>query len=85
MRAFAAMALPNGTTAALTLKVTIATGPARRFVVGDPTIQFMDTLAGATVARTSTAEHHAQKGDVILDEATVNALGKALTVKEWRE
>ena len=25
------------------------------------------------------------KGDVLLDEATVNALGAALTVKEWRD
>ena len=84
MRAFAAIALPNGATTALTLKVAIATGLARRFVVGDPTINYLDALAGATVARTSTAEHHAQRGDVILDEATVNALGAPLTIHEWR-
>ncbi len=84
MRAFASIALPNGEAIALSLKVAIATGPARRFVVGDPTIQVLDALAGATVSRTSTAEHHAQKGEVLLDEATVNALGDALTIKEWR-
>ena len=84
MRAFAAIALPNGATTALTLKVAIATGLARRFVVGDPTINYLDALAGATVARTATAEHHAQRGDVILDEATVNALGDSLTIHEWR-
>ena len=61
MRAFASIALPNGEAIALSLKVAIATGPARRFVVGDPTIQVLDALAGATVSRTSTAEHHAQK------------------------
>jgi len=69
----------------LTLKVTIATGPARRFVAGDPEILKYDLLAGDTVTRTSTAEHHAQKGDVLLDKATVNALGDLLKVKEWRE
>jgi adenylate cyclase len=85
MRTSVAIVLPNGTTAALTLKVAIATGPARRFVVGDPTIQLIDALAGATIARTATADYHAQGGDVILDEATVHALGEALTIQEWRD
>ncbi len=85
MGAFSPIALPNGTTTALTLKVAVATGPARRFVVGDPTIHYIDALAGATVARTSTAEHLSQKGDVLVDEATVNVLGSALTIQEWRD
>lgn len=84
MRAFAAIALPNGGMAALTLKVAIATGPARRFVVGDPDIHYIDALAGATVTRTAVAEHLTHKGEVLLDEATVNALGDSVTVIEWR-
>ncbi|HNB52048.1 MAG TPA: adenylate/guanylate cyclase domain-containing protein, partial [Anaerolineales bacterium] len=36
---------------ALALKVAVTTGEARRFIVGDPTIQLLDTLAGATIAR----------------------------------
>ncbi len=84
MRAVAAISLLNKTTITLVLKVAVASGSARRFVVGDPTIHYMDTLAGATVARTSTAEHLAYKGDVLLDEATANALGSALSILEWR-
>ncbi len=84
MQAFKAIALPNGTTTALALKVAVASGPARRFVVGDPSIHYMDALAGATVARTSTGEHLSERGDVLLDEATVNAVGDKLTIKEWR-
>jgi adenylate cyclase len=68
----------------LTLKAAVATGPARRFVAGDPDIQKLDALAGDTVTRTSTAEHHAQKGEVLLDEASVNALGESLKIQEWR-
>ena len=64
MRAFTSIALPNGMTTALALKVAVASGPARRFVVGDPAIYYLDALAGATVARTSTAEHLARRGDV---------------------
>ncbi|MBI3243515.1 MAG: tetratricopeptide repeat protein [Chloroflexi bacterium] len=84
MQAFTAIALPNGSTTALTLKVAVATGSARRFVVGDPKINYLDALAGAAVARTSTGEHLANKGDVLLDEATVDAIGESLTIKEWR-
>ncbi len=62
MQSFTTIALPNGTTTALALKVAVASGPARRFVLGDPAIHYMDALAGATVARTSIAEHLAQRG-----------------------
>ena len=84
MQAFRSITVPNGMTMSLTLKVAIATGPARRFVVGDPAIHFMDALAGETVARTSTGEHLANKGDILFDAATVDVLGRALLVKEWR-
>ncbi len=68
----------------LGLKVAVTSGDALRFVVGDPEIQKLDVLAGATVARGSTGEHQANKGDVVLDEATANALGAAVVVKDWR-
>jgi len=68
----------------LGLKVAITSGDGRRFVVGDPEIQELDALAGATVARASTAEHHAVEGDVLVDEVTFTALGDSLTIKEWR-
>jgi class 3 adenylate cyclase len=84
MGAFSAIALPNHRTTALTLKVAVASGPARRFIAGDPTIHYIDTLAGATVSRTSTAEHLATKGDVLVDETTANAIGEKLIIKEWR-
>jgi class 3 adenylate cyclase/outer membrane protein assembly factor BamD (BamD/ComL family) len=84
MRAFTSIALPNGTTTILALKVAVAAGAARRFVVGDPNIHYLDALAGATVARTSTAEHLAQRGDVLLDEATVTMVGSSVSILEWR-
>ena len=84
MLAFSAIALPNGKTASLSLKVCVATGAARRFVVGDSQINYIDALAGATVARTSTGEHLAGKGEVLVDEATAKALGECLVAQEWR-
>lgn len=84
MQAFKSTSLPNGTTTALELKVAVASGSARRFVVGDPNIHCIDTLAGATVERTAAGEHLAQRGDVLLDEAMVNALNPSLVIREWR-
>ncbi len=84
MRAFNAVVLPDGKTTALTLKVTVATGPARRFVVGNPEVQRVDVVAGATVARTAIGEHLAQRGDILVDAATANVLGDTLAIKEWR-
>ena len=66
------------------LKTAVTRGPARRFVVGDPQIQLLDTLAGTTVARLSTAERIARQGEVIVDHAAMRALGNADGVVEWR-
>ncbi|HLO13609.1 MAG TPA: adenylate/guanylate cyclase domain-containing protein, partial [Anaerolineales bacterium] len=85
MRGFAKIVLPDQSTTALTLKVGIASGTARRFIVGDPKIHVMDVVVGVTIARTATAEHLAQKGEIIVDEATANILGQDLTIQEWSE
>lgn len=69
---------------ALSLKVAVATGPVRRFVVGDPTYQYLDTLAGTTITRMAQAEHLAQKGETLVDQPTAVALGANLTIVEWR-
>ncbi len=68
----------------LGLKVAVTSGPARRFAVGDPAIQLLDTIAGATIARLATAEHLAARGEVVIDTATAAALADAIQIREWR-
>ena len=75
MAPFADIRLAAGPSAGLALKVSIAVGPARRFAVGDPAIQQLDVLAGTTLARMAAGEVIALAGDVLLDDATVAALG----------
>ncbi|GAB4579315.1 MAG: adenylate/guanylate cyclase domain-containing protein [Anaerolineales bacterium] len=67
----------------LGLKVAVTSGPARRFVVGNPEIQYWDTLAGATIARLATAEHLANRGDIVVDEATYHAMADQVQVGTW--
>ncbi len=59
----------------LAIKIGVATGPARRFVVGDPQIQLIDTLAGKTIETMARAAELAQQGEIILAPTTMQDLG----------
>jgi adenylate cyclase len=84
IRPFHTLPLSDKTTTHLALKVALATGPVRRFVVGDPDYQYLDTLAGTTITRLAAAERLAQKREVVVDEATAQALAGKLTLQTWR-
>ncbi|MBI3800444.1 MAG: hypothetical protein HY268_26145 [Deltaproteobacteria bacterium] len=84
MRPFSAIAMPHSGPASLTVKVAVASGPMRRFLVGDPSIQLSDTLAGTTLASLAAAEHAAEKGEVVFDEPTFHALSAIARLGEWR-
>lgn len=85
MQQFANVTIPGAGTIPLAVKVGIASGPVRRFVVGDPDVQRSDVLAGATLDHMAVAEHQAQKGDVIVDVTTATALGDTAQIDKWRE
>lgn len=87
MQPFAALTLPNTPTSTplgLAVKVAIASGPVRRFIVGDPAIQLIDILAGETLARMAAAEQLAQRGEIVVDAATTARLGQTAEVVGWR-
>jgi hypothetical protein len=84
MQVFTHIPLPSGNSISLTMKVAVATGSARRFVVGNPAIQLLDVMAGATLSRIAIAEHLAQPGEVIGDQPTAAALDGKAKVREWR-
>jgi adenylate cyclase len=84
MAPFASIEIAGAGQVSLGIKVAVTVGPARRFVIGDPQIQRIDALAGATIARLAAAEHQAERGDVMIDEACVMALGEAAVLSGWR-
>ena len=84
MRRFTSVPLPSGQSLALAMKVAVSTGPARRFLVGDPNVQVIDALAGAILDQLAAAEHQAGKGEVVLDPAAVAALADRVRIAEWR-
>ncbi|HTX62629.1 MAG TPA: adenylate/guanylate cyclase domain-containing protein, partial [Acidimicrobiales bacterium] len=75
---------PGGTEVELGMKVAVAAGRARRFVVGDPDVQLVDVLAGSLMDRLAAVEHHAERGEVLVDEATLDALAGRIEVTALR-
>jgi adenylate cyclase len=85
MAHFATVTIPSGHTVTLAMKVAVAVGPVRRFLLGDPAAQLVDVLAGATMDLLAALEHLAEKGEVLLDGAAAAGLGRLLQVASWRE
>jgi class 3 adenylate cyclase/tetratricopeptide (TPR) repeat protein len=81
---FAAWVAAGEDRSALALRVAVASGPARRFAPGDPSVHRVDTLAGETMARLAAADAAARPGEVVVDEATATALGRLLETGEAR-
>lgn len=84
MKEFASLQIPSGEQVSLMLKASVATGPVRRFIVGDPQYSLLDVMAGRTLESLANGEHHANKGEIILDAAAKEVLGERLQVTEWR-
>ena len=68
----------------LAMKVAVAVGAARRFVVGDPEIQLIDVLAGRLIDELAAAERHAGQGEVVLDQSALDSLGDRVVIGERR-
>ena len=66
----------------LGMKIALATGLTRRLLVGDPAIQRIEALAGTTIAQLAQAEGLAERGEIIVDTATLEQSG--VTTSEWR-
>lgn len=79
-----AITTPLGTVIPLAIKVAVAAGPARRFLVGDPKTYVIEVIAGDTVDRTSTGEKLAERGEVIVSAEVMDKLAPAPVVLEWR-
>jgi predicted ATPase/class 3 adenylate cyclase len=81
---FVSVLTPTGEAVSLALKVAVTAGPARRFVVGDPGIQRLDVLAGATLDRMAQVEEVARQGEVVVGPEVAQQLGERLVVAGWR-
>lgn len=84
MEQFRVIRLVSGNTITLAVKCAIAGGPVRRFIVGDPAIQLIDTIAGKTLDQLAATEHQTHSGEVVLSLETATALAEEVNIAEWR-
>jgi adenylate cyclase len=84
MSQFSQVETPSGFTMPLAVKAAVATGPVRRFRVGDPKIQYIDVLAGVTLDRMATAEKLAERGEVLVGPEVIVQLGDKAEIEQWR-
>lgn len=85
MLRFQTVTIKPGQTVSLAMKAAVAAGQVRRFLVGDPTIQVVEVIAGATLDRLAATEHHTEKGEVVVDRKTAQQLGAGIRLSSWRE
>ena len=66
----------------ISVKTAVASGEITRMIVGDPEIQYIDTVVGATITRMAAAEQFASRGDTIVDAETLSHLGGLVVIKQ---
>lgn len=81
---FEKLRTPRGSEFSIRIKVAVTTGAVRRFAVGQPRTQRIDTLAGAIMDRLAAIEHEAQQGEVLVDAKALAAYQDQVAVREWR-
>ncbi len=85
IRALRGVRTPLGTAIAVGVKVAVAAGVTRRFLLGHPAEQRIEVLAGYLVDRTAAAEKLLQPGEIALGPEVVALFGPAVAIREWRE
>lgn len=85
MTSFGDLRTSTENTAELSIKVAIAYGRVRRFIVGIPEIQLMDVIAGKPVDEVGITEQLADPGQVLVTFSTVKNIGENLSVKSWKQ
>ncbi|KAA3664885.1 MAG: hypothetical protein DWQ04_03420, partial [Chloroflexi bacterium] len=83
MEQFTQIKTPSGKTISLAMKTAVAAGSARRFLIGNPSIQKIDVLAGSLLDELASGEKYANKGEVVLNKTVLDMLGDTVTVDRW--
>ncbi|MCA9705454.1 MAG: AAA family ATPase [Myxococcales bacterium] len=84
MRELGSVDTPSGATHALSIKVAVTGGVARRLRVGAPDVQVIDVLAGAMLDRLAHAEGLAERGTLVVGAEVHAALPPGTAVVRWR-
>ncbi|HSH01786.1 MAG TPA: adenylate/guanylate cyclase domain-containing protein [Anaerolineae bacterium] len=86
MHQFSNLKTPSGNAVPMGIKIGIAAGPVTRYLVGNQSIQLIDTMGGSTLARMTEAEHFAQNGDIVVSQEVVDQLPpETIRITHWHQ
>lgn len=83
MEPFASLTTSTGIQFSIAIKAVVAAGRARRFLVGDPSVQNIDVLAGGVLNDLALGEGEAKRGQVLVQDDLVAELSTFLVVQDW--
>ncbi|MCK5922091.1 MAG: hypothetical protein KAG66_14205, partial [Methylococcales bacterium] len=83
MAQFSQVQTHAGRVVSLAIKVAIASGTVRRFIVGNPSYRLIDVMAGEPLEQMAAAEKLAERGDVLVHRSTMSALRDDVIIQEW--
>ncbi len=66
------------------IKVAVVSGPAFRYLVGDPKIQYLEVLVGRPLEKLEKAEGLIKRGEVLVDFETFEQCAALFAIKEQR-
>ncbi|MBN1450570.1 MAG: AAA family ATPase, partial [Anaerolineales bacterium] len=84
MKQFQAVKTRGDTVVKFGIKAGVTAGPARRFLVGDPHVRSIETLAGSLLDRVESAESLAGQGETVVGAEIIQNLHLEGDVLEWR-
>jgi class 3 adenylate cyclase/tetratricopeptide (TPR) repeat protein len=84
MEQFSTITTRTGAQFSLAIKVSLANGQVRRFLVGSPDRHRIDTLAGRTLEELATGEHLAQRGEIVASASLIAGVDEEVLVSDWR-
>lgn len=79
------MILSTGREISLGIKIALAVGPVRRFLVGDPTIQLLEAIAGRELDQVVSIHQALDKGDVAISAEVLKKIEEDVIVRSWRQ
>ena len=80
---FSEVVFSNGSRIRLGFKISVCSGQARRFLIGDPGIQVMDFIGGKLLNRVAAAEELIQSDNIIIGAELLSFFGNSIDIKEW--
>lgn len=78
------LAIPGEGSVGLGVKISMATGPVRRFLVGDAACQRILVLAGETLQRMEAGAQITKPGEVLADENSIRRLESKVVLASYR-